>query len=106
MSEIENFEALLERGNDNALVRYTLGSLHLQKGAPALAVPHLRKALEHDPQYSAAWKALGRALAEAGDGAGAEQAFSRGIEVAEGRGDKQAVREMQVFLKRLRKQRE
>ena len=104
MSNIANFEALLAQGRDNALLRYTLGSLHLQKGAPERALEHLRKALEYDREYSAAWRALGRALTEVGEAAAAAQAYEQGIAVAEARGDKQAVREMQVFLKRLRKQ--
>ena len=103
MSDIDGFEALLEKGQDNALLRYTLGTLHLQKGAPELAVPHLRAALGHDPGYSAAWKALGKALTQTGEMQEAIIVYTRGIEVAEARGDKQAVKEMQVFLKRLHK---
>ena len=103
MSDIDNFEALLNGGQDNALLRYTLGALHLQKGAPELALTHLRAALDHDPQYSAAWKALGKALTELDQIQEAITAYTRGIEVAETRGDKQAAREMQVFLKRLRR---
>lgn len=103
MSSIDGFEALLKQGQDNALLRYTLGTLHLQKGSPELAVPHLRVALQHDPNYSAAWKALGKALAESGEASEAISAYTRGIEVAESRGDKQVAKEMQVFLKRLQK---
>ncbi|MDH3712967.1 MAG: tetratricopeptide repeat protein [Gammaproteobacteria bacterium] len=103
MSDIEGFEALLDKGQDNALLRYTLGALHLQKGAPQLALPHLRAALDHDPDYSAAWRALGKALTETGEIQEAINAYSRGIEVAEARGDKQAAKEMRVFLKRLHK---
>jgi hypothetical protein len=36
-----------------------------------------------------------------GQKAAAQEAFSKGIEVAEKKGDIQAVKEMQVFLKRL-----
>ena len=103
MSDIEGFEALLQKGQDNALLRYTLGTLHLQKGAPQLAVPHLRAALEHDPDYSAAWRALGKALSETGATQEAIDVYTRGIEVAQARGDQQVAKEMQVFLKRLRK---
>lgn len=103
MSDIDGFEALLDKGQDNALLRYTLGALHLQKGAPKLALPHLRAALEHDPDYSAAWRALGKALAELGERQEAIDVYTRGIEVAEARGDKQAAKEMQVFRKRLQK---
>jgi cytochrome c-type biogenesis protein CcmH/NrfG len=56
-----------------------------------------------DPNYSAAWKVLGQALAESGALAEAVAAYERGIAVAEARGDKQAAKEMTVFLRRIRK---
>ena len=103
MSLIERFEALLAGGKDNALLRFTLGAEHLKSGDAAKAVEHLRAAVVHDVAYSAAWKLLGKALAETGDVGGARQAYGRGIEAAESRGDKQAAKEMTVFLKRLDK---
>ena len=54
-----------------------------------------------DPGYSAAWKLLGKAAAAAGDAAAAIAAYRAGIEAAERKGDKQAVKEMRVFLRRL-----
>lgn len=101
MSLSERFEAMLEGGQDNALLRFTLGQAYLKEGRPAEAVAQLREAVAQDPQYSAAWKLLGRALTEAGDASGAIAAYREGIEVAEARGDKQASKEMQVFLRRL-----
>lgn len=101
MPSIEQLEALLAAGQDNALLRFGLGQALLKAGQPAPAAEHLRQALHHDPGYSAAWKLLGRALTEADDTAGAADAYRRGIEAAEARGDKQAAKEMQVFLKRL-----
>jgi len=56
------------------------------------------------PKYSAAWKLLGKALAESGDQAAAIEAFDQGIAVAEEKGDKQAAKEMQVFRRRAEKQ--
>lgn len=100
---IERFEALLARGQDNALLRYSLGNAYLQAGDPTAAAEHLRAALDHDPDYSAAWKALGRALTEAERSADAVEAYERGIAAAERKGDVQAGKEMRVFLKRLRK---
>lgn len=106
MSMIENFEKMLAQGQDNALLRYSLGNAYLNDGQAHKAAEHLRIAVRHDPQYSAAWKALGKALSESGDVDGAIDAYGRGIEVAERKGDKQAAKEMSVFHKRLRKQRE
>jgi Tfp pilus assembly protein PilF len=103
MGMIENFEQMLASGQDNALLRFSLGNAYLQAGDARAAVPHLREAVAQDPQYSAAWKLLGKALMEAGEPAEAVAVYTRGIEVAEGRGDKQAAKEMQVFLRRARK---
>ena len=47
---------------------------------------------------------LGKALTDAGVLRDALDAYRRGIEVAERRGDKQAAREMAVFARRLEKQ--
>jgi Tfp pilus assembly protein PilF len=101
--DAERFEALLAAGKDNALVRFGLGMHYLGAGDPAAAAGHLRRAVEHDPAYSAAWKLLGKALAQTGDRSGAIEAYTRGVEAAERRGDKQAAREMGVFLRRLQK---
>ena len=97
---IERLEGMLENGEDNALLRFSLGNAYLSND-PNTASTHLRRALEFDPQYSAAWKNLGKALSDSGDQSAAITTYRRGIEVAEGKGDKQAAKEMQVFLKRL-----
>jgi len=54
-----------------------------------------------DPNYSAAWKLLGKACLAAQDHAGAADAWRQGIAVAQQRGDKQAEKEMTVFLRRV-----
>lgn len=100
---IENFEKMLAAGRDNALLRFTLGNAYLGAGEAAKAVPHLQKAVEHDPNYSAAWKLLGKALNESGDAQAALVAYQLGIQVAEAKGDKQAAKEMTVFAKRIEK---
>ena len=57
--------------------------------------------MELDPSYSAAWKLLGKACAEGGDAAGAADAYRRGIAAATAKGDRQAAKEMGVFLRRI-----
>jgi predicted Zn-dependent protease len=104
MHPAERFEALLASGKDNALLRFGLGMHYLKSGDHARATEHLRRAVEQDRDYSAAWKLLGKALAEGGDRAGAVMAYRNGIEAAGRRGDKQAAKEMTVFLRRLEKQ--
>ena len=100
---IENFEKMLAAGKDNALLRFSLGNAYLGAGEAAKAVPHLQKAVEHDPKYSAAWKLLGRAFNEAGEAKAALEAYRKGIEIAQAKGDIQAAKEMTVFARRIEK---
>jgi Tfp pilus assembly protein PilF len=103
MGMLENLEAMLSAGQDNPLLRFTLGNGLLKQGEARAAVEHLRQAVSQDPGYSAAWKAYGKALQALGDNEGAVQAYETGIAAARQKGDIQAAKEMQVFLKRLKK---
>jgi predicted Zn-dependent protease len=98
---IARFEAVLASGKDNALLRFTLGTEYAKVGDFSNAVAHLKAAVTFDPKYSAAWKHLGKAHAAAGAANLAREAFGEGIACATAAGDKQSVREMQVFLRRL-----
>lgn len=89
---------------DGALLRYALGNALLEAGDAMAAVEELRHALRFDPRYSAAWKLLGKACLAADDRAGAAEAWRQGIAVAQERGDKQAEKEMAVFLRRLQRE--
>ena len=100
---IANLEALLAKGGDSATLRLALASRYLDVGDTAPAVKHAEAAVRLDPEYSAAWKALGRALTAAGRLVDAQASYARGIEVAERRGDQQAAKEMRVFAKRLQR---
>jgi len=100
---IDNLEKLVLSGKDGALLRFGLGNAYAQASEWDKAIPHLRRAVELDPTYSAAWKLLGKSLAAAGDTDGARGAYEQGIRAAEQKGDKQALKEMQVFLRRLAK---
>lgn len=99
----QNLELMLERGQDSPLLRYSLGLECLKSGELVAAIDHLRQALDQNPRYSAAWKALGEAHAKAGSPDRAADVYERGIAAAREAGDIQAVKEMEVFLKRLRK---
>ena len=100
---IARFEQLLASGKDGALLRFALGSEYLKVGDAARASAHLRQALAFDPAYSAAWKLLGQSLAAAGRYDEALAAYRDGISAAERKGDKQAMKEMQVFARRIAK---
>lgn len=88
---------------DGALLRFSLGNALLSEDDASGAVDAFRAALEFKPDYSAAWKLLAAAQFKAGDMAAAQASYERGIEVAQAAGDIQAQKEMQVFLRRLRK---
>jgi predicted Zn-dependent protease len=94
---------LLLQGQDSVILRFGLGNALFKSGQALEAIPHLQAAIKFDPEYSAAWKILGKALAETGDIKQAVQAYEKGISVAEKKGDRQAVKEIRVFLKRLLK---
>jgi Tfp pilus assembly protein PilF len=102
-SAIANLEKLLASGKDSALLRFGLGNEYLKRGDAGMASAHLREAVRQDADYSAAWKQLGRALSDLGQWAEALSAYRQGIEAAERKGDKQALKEMQVFARRLEK---
>ena len=57
---------MLAQGKDNALLRYTLGSICLKEGSLDDAVGHLQEALRQDAGHTASWKTYAKALAELG----------------------------------------
>jgi predicted Zn-dependent protease len=101
MGMIDSFEKMLSQGKDNPLLRFSLGNEYLKAGLSDQAVLHLRAAVAQDSNYSAAWKLLGKALADSQDAIGAREAYTKGIAAAISKGDKQAAKEMAVFLRRL-----
>lgn len=104
MSRRAAFEDMLATGRDDALLRFALGQACLEEDDERMAIVHLKAAISHDRQYSAAWKLLGRAQQQAGMAEHAAQTYREGIAIANDNGDRQAAREMTVFLRRLDKQ--
>ena len=104
-SAIENLERMLASGKDGALLRFGLGNEYLKGGDARRAAEHLRRAVAIEPDYSAAWKLLGKALLAAGQESDALAAWRDGIAAANRKGDKQAMKEMEVFVRRLARQR-
>lgn len=100
---ISNLEKLLGTPRDGALLRYSLGLEHAKAGNLERAAGYYRDALARDPLYSAAWKALGKALDDLERPAEALEAYRQGIEAAKQKGDRQAEKEMTVFARRIEK---
>jgi tetratricopeptide (TPR) repeat protein len=100
---IESLEKLIGTPRDGALLRFSLGIEYSKMANNEKAVEHLRQAVARDAGYSAAWRALGKALDAAGQPAEALAAFRDGIAAARKKGDKQAEKEMSVFARRIEK---
>lgn len=100
---ISTLEKLIGTPRDGALLRYSLGLEYAKAGRHAEAVAQLREAVARDPLYSAAWKALAKALADGDSLDEALDTYRQGIEAAKKKGDRQAEKEMTVFARRLEK---
>jgi len=102
-SRSDAFRKLLERSPDNPMILYSLGSELFKEGRYDEARDHLSRAIENKPDYSVAYRTLGRAHAELGQTAEARKVFEQGREVAQANGDLQTVKEIDVFVRRLDK---
>ena len=102
-SAVDRMRAMCDGPHDGALLRVALANALLAQVDRAAGIAELRRALEFDPDYSAAWKLLGKTLVDTGDPQSAIEAYRQGIAAAVKRRDKQAEKEMTVFLRRLEK---
>jgi len=100
---VETLEKLIGTPRDGALLRFSLGLEFLKTDNAAKAAEHFREAVTKDPGYSAAWRALGKALEAAARPTEALEAYRSGISAAQKKGDKQAEKEMTVFARRIEK---
>lgn len=96
-----NFERMLASGKDSALLRFSIGNEYAKARDWTGATGALAKAVEMDPQFTAAWKIYARALQETGRPREALDAYRTGIDVARRKGDRQAEKEMTVFARRI-----
>ena len=94
----EMLRRVLEVDPDDAFANLGLGELLLTRDRPEEAVAHLERALDADPQYSAAYLALGRALAALGQRGQAAAVWAQGVGVAASRGDVTVANTLQSLL--------
>jgi predicted Zn-dependent protease len=85
------------------MLLYSLGNELFKEEKYAEAREYLSRAVRHKPDYSVAYRMLGRALYELGADAEARRVFAEGREVARRNGDLQTVKEIDVFVRRLEK---
>ena len=102
-SPLEMFEELAAKAPDNIMVRYSLGREYLKVKRYAEAEREFREALRLKPDYSAAYRELGKSLVGLERFDEAHEIYTKGAEVACEKGDLQTKREIEVFLKRLSK---
>ncbi|PLS87066.1 MAG: hypothetical protein CYG60_03905 [Actinobacteria bacterium] len=99
----EMFRKLLDREPENPMVLYSLGNELFKEGRHSEAKEYLGRAVKNKPDYSVAYRMLGRSLFELGEDEEARRVFAEGREVAQGNGDLQTVKEIDVFVRRLEK---
>jgi predicted Zn-dependent protease len=100
-SRAEMFRRLLEKDPNNSMILFSLGTELFKEGRYEEAREPLARAVENKPDYSVAYRMLGRAHYELHEDAEARRVFERGREVARENGDLQTVREIDVFVRRI-----
>ena len=102
-SRTDMFRRLLERDPDNSMILYSLGNELFKEKKYSEAKEYLSRAVQNKPDYSVAYRTLGRTLYELHEDAEARRVFVEGREIAQKNGDLQTVREIDVFMRRLEK---
>lgn len=102
-SRTDMFRKLLERDPNNPMVLYSLGNELFKEGEYLEARKYLNQAVQNKPDYSVAYRTLGRTLYEMHEDDEARRVFGEGREVAERNGDLQTIKEINVFVRRLEK---
>lgn len=97
------FRKLAEKDPENPMILFSLGNELFKEEKYEEAKGHLQKAVENKPDYSVAFRVLGRTHLELGEYGEARSVFEKGREVAQSNGDLQTVKEIDVFTKRLEK---
>lgn len=97
------FRKLLDKDPDNPMVLCSLGIELFKEGSYQEAKEHLARAVENKPDYSVAYRTLGRTHYELYENEAARRTFEIGREVAQENGDLQTVKEIDVFMRRLEK---
>ena len=102
---IAAFKEVADEMPDDPVVRFGLAGAYLDAGQAENAAAEYRETIRLKPDYSAAYRGLGRALERAGHLDEAVAAYTQGREVATKNGDLQTVKEIDVFLRRLERPR-
>ncbi len=102
-SPLVTFEELAAQAPANVMVRYSLGREYLKAQRYAEAEREFREAVRLKPDYSAAYRELGKALVALARPDDAREIYQKGADIACEKGDLQTKKEIEVFLNRLEK---
>ncbi|HEX8749360.1 MAG TPA: tetratricopeptide repeat protein [Pyrinomonadaceae bacterium] len=97
-SRIEIFEAMARSQPDDVMVWYGLGSEYFKLEEWAKAAEALRRVIEINADYTAAYQMLGSALMNRGEAEEARRVWQEGIKTAERTGAWKAGQHMQGLL--------
>lgn len=102
-SLIDQFLELLEMTPDDELAHYGLAAEYMKVGRFEDATTSLKRVIEIKPGYAAAYRELGKSLEKSGRDKEAREFFLKGRQLAEGHGDGQMVKEIDMYLRRMEK---
>jgi tetratricopeptide (TPR) repeat protein len=105
LDRIATLRILAEAEPGDPTTWFLLGRELLALPSPAEAADSFRRAIQADPDYTAAYRQLGNALEACGQLDEAVAIYQKGIEVAGRTHDLQAGKEMNAFLKRIARDR-
>lgn len=98
---IEQFRNMAAADPDNELGHFSLGRALLEAGQPADAAKSLRRAVEINPNLSRAYQLIAQAELQQDNTPGAIDYLTRGVTLADQRGDLMPRDEMVAMLKEL-----
>jgi tetratricopeptide (TPR) repeat protein len=100
-SRLEQFRQIVDMDPDDYFSHFGYASALFEAGRYQEAAQEFRAAIRLKPDYSAAFRDLGKALERMDAHTEAMQVYREGVPIAERNGDLQTLKEMQVFLTRL-----
>jgi cytochrome c-type biogenesis protein CcmH/NrfG len=100
LERIEGLEEIVADDPDDVAARFMLGTELAKVDEHVRAEAQFRAVIAADPEYTAGWRGLGKALGAQGRLPEAIEVLRKGLEVAARTGDLQSGREMEVWLKR------
>ena len=101
-SKVDQFKQLIEMEPNDPVLHYGLGMEYQRLGDFVAAAEEFRRTTELKPDYSAAYRELGKALEKLGQNQEAVRTYRKGIDISKQNGDLQTMKEIEVFLRRLR----